>query len=710
MKKFKLQRKEDVWQAIRRRGKELASKLKDKEIFLSPEFKSYATRLADFILRKHKLYNLTIEYQTDPSAPIAYTDGKKICLNVGNSIAASPKLLERRFKVNMGILFHECGHKMFMDFDVHHRIMDTLSAGTLFGAFPDPLPPDYVTALDEMRDVIASPYCPALVSLFHHISNCVNDGHDETAMKRCFPGFIADCITAAGEVQLENAPTLARLVDDRRSNPEILTSLILQYAKFSSYKTDGGTPEEEDWLEQMSEIEPVIDAALLEDDYAARWDHINHIMLFLWPFVRDQFPKNPNNQSSDASQGAAGGNASGSGGGNGSGQSSGDSSSGGQQGAQGQGSDGSSNPAAAAGSGSSGSSTATPEEVQAAMDSLIQKVAQETNVAPAPVNGTGGAVSPDQLASATVPSSNTNGLDQIVKSISEEKAAKQVQSELDKAQMDAIRNTDLPLIHKNVPCCIIRHNKQDEAKYRAISDEIAPVVRSLSKRMLDLFRELNEERVQHHRRWGPIVEPTEAYRLDKTFFAKKKLPEDHPDMALCVLIDQSGSMYGHKLETAIKTAILLEQFADNVGIPLMVAGHSVEGDGVHLRIFTDYVSARTQQDKYSLAGIEDGGCNRDGLPIRLCCELLEQRTEKVRLMVIISDGSPNDGGYRGKEARQDISETVEKFRRKGLIIYGAAIDDDRDIIQEIYGKNFLSIDELDQLPKTLVRLVRQYII
>lgn len=104
--KFKLQSKEDVWQAIRRRGKEIASKIQDKEIFLSQEFTRYATRLADFILRKHKLYSLDIQYDTSEQAPVAFTDGKKIVLNVGNTLAAQPKLLERRFKTNMGIMFH----------------------------------------------------------------------------------------------------------------------------------------------------------------------------------------------------------------------------------------------------------------------------------------------------------------------------------------------------------------------------------------------------------------------------------------------------------------------------------------------------------------------------------------------------------------------------------------------------------------------------
>lgn len=79
-------------------------------------------------------------------------------------------------------------------------------------------------------------------------------------------------------------------------------------------------------------------------------------------------------------------------------------------------------------------------------------------------------------------------------------------------------------------------------------------------------------------------------------------------------------------------------------------------------------------------------------------------------MVVISDGAPNDGDYGGAEAFDDIKKTVAEFKRKGLLIYGAAIDDDREVIQELYGKGFLSITDLKSLPKTMVRLMRQNIV
>ena len=351
----------------------------------------------------------------------------------------------------------------------------------------------------------------------------------------------------------------------------------------------------------------------------------------------------------------------------------------------------------------------SPQSLADAIAKAMKEVEKATNAAPAPKNGTGKAVAPSQIQSGGVDPGAGSSAQAIAQQAAQAQAVASIQGELDDAQMEAIRNSNVPLIHKHARLHSIRHNPQDKAYYERISAKVTPLVRNLVREMKALLRELNEEAVCHHKRIGPIVEATEAYRPDNAFYAKKKLPEDLPNMALCVLIDQSGSMSGMKLSCATRTAIMLEQFASEIGIPVMIAGHDVSS-GVNLRIYSDFVSAMTNEDRYSLASIQAGGCNRDGLPIHICCDLLAQHQEQVRLMVVISDGAPNDSGYKGEAAREDINKIVNGFRRKGLLIYGAAIDKDRAIIDEIYGKGFLSIQNLSALPKTLVRLIRQQII
>lgn len=512
---------------------------------------------------------------------------------------------------------------------------------------------------------MADGYKKSIAGIYAQILNIINDGHDEAAMKRVFPGFIAQCINTADDVQMEYTTSLQENVANGGADLSIYYSLMLQYAK-NGYCNIG---EENDamhpYLDRLSQMEPVIDAALEEDDYKARWTHINTLVLILWPTIR---------QMKDDQENAGGGS-------------------------------GSSN------SSSGGNGMASDDELAALAQSLAEAAQSDNSAAPAP-QGSGKAVSPRALSEAQSSASSdaNDALSGIMDQLGQEKAAKVVQGEIDKAQLDAIRKMNRPLIHGKIPLHTERHHDADPDAYNAMYQEVAPYVRNLISEVMALLREYNEEAILRHRRYGPIIEATEAYRPDHTFFAKKKLPEDRPNMAMCILLDESGSMSGEKMRISKKAMVMLERFAAGIGVPLMVAGHYTCGSQVMLNIYTDYVSTNPEQDRYALGAISSHGCNRDGLPLRVCAEMLEQRPEDIRMMVVISDGAPNHNGYGGDEAFGDIRKTVGEFRRKGLLIYGAAIDDDREVIQSLYGQGFLSITDLKSLPKTMVRLLKQNIV
>ncbi len=659
--------KEDIWQAVRRRGSQIAAELTDKEFFTSGQFTNYATKLLNFLLLKKKLYALNMVY--DPARQeVAYTDGKNIFLNTGNSMAAAPKLLERRFRVNMGILFHEAAHKLFLDFDFSNKALNGLRSGSLCGKFDTHNDPELQKAKDELDSLMSSGYGPALAQAYADLGNRLDDGHDEAAMKRYYPGFIRECITVAGEVQMETAKSVSEMIDARWQRYSVLSGLILQYAKYGYYKVGDATKEVEAYLQRMAMLEPIIEAAVAEDSYKKRWDMLNTLVLMVWPELREMFPE-PSQQNS--------GNTAGNG----------------------------------ATTGNSQQSTQQPsaEQIAQAMQEMAQALNEAMNTMPAPVNCSGKAVSASTLSQGGAPASG-NDCEVLCQEIGQGKAEACVQKELDQAQLDVIRNTNLPLIHKNVRCITDRENAQDKAKYEQIYESVAPYAKSFIKEMSELFREMNTEGVQHHRRFGPIIEANASYRKDGRFFSKKKLPEDMPDIAIVYLQDISGSMRGTKMALSRKAAVLLERVTTDLNIPLMIAGHSVIGGKVKLRIYTDFLSTHKLADRYSLGGMDAGGFTRDGPPIRFCAELLANRPERVKLMIVTSDGTPEDSDYCGEAARKDISDTVKEYRRKGLLIYGAAIDKDRAIIEQIYGSGFLSIQDLASLPRILVRLMRKEIL
>ena len=103
-------------------------------------------------------------------------------------------------------------------------------------------------------------------------------------------------------------------------------------------------------------------------------------------------------------------------------------------------------------------------------------------------------------------------------------------------------------------------------------------------------------------------------------------------------------------------------------------------------------------------------CNRDGAAIEIAANMLAKRPEDVKILIIISDGQPNDTDYGGFAAAEDIKSICKKYKRKRIQIVTAAIGEDRENIREIYGLDtYLDISDIDALPKKIVNLIARKI-
>ena len=101
--------------------------------------------------------------------------------------------------------------------------------------------------------------------------------------------------------------------------------------------------------------------------------------------------------------------------------------------------------------------------------------------------------------------------------------------------------------------------------------------------------------------------------------------------------------------------------------------------------------------------------NRDGAALRFVAEQLAKRPEDVKLLVLVSDVQPYDIGYSGSAAEEDLRGIKLEYRRRGIVFIAAAIGDDKQDIERIYGDSFLDITDLTQLPVKLTGMVKRYI-
>lgn len=208
------------------------------------------------------------------------------------------------------------------------------------------------------------------------------------------------------------------------------------------------------------------------------------------------------------------------------------------------------------------------------------------------------------------------------------------------------------------------------------------------------------------RQWlGKGLDKNNLYDRQQKVFYKKNIPSE-TNLAVAVLIDESGSMHGRKLVEATRMAVILEDFCRNFKIPVHIAGHHWSSR-VHYDIYRDFDDI-DGMDRFRLMQIRASGCNRDGAALQYCGEHLLKRPEEKKLLILISDGQPNADGYRGECAKQDLKAIKKKLKQRGVELFAAAIDDDKEYIKAIYGDGFLDMSDLKRLPKTMVRLVENF--
>ena len=298
-------------------------------------------------------------------------------------------------------------------------------------------------------------------------------------------------------------------------------------------------------------------------------------------------------------------------------------------------------------------------------------------------------------------------LQEISRELAEEAAADQM---MDDRLID-IKNCDMNSTHKGKKLMVKRadDSEENESKYGDTYQEVSSYSSMLQRKMKEALRDLMEGGVTHHLQFGHRIEAQNGYRPDQRFYCNRKQPENLPEMAISVLLDNSGSMCGPRMEAGLKACVLLFDFCVSLGIPCMIAGHQVQyAGGVKYTVCTDFDKV-SRRDKYRIMGMAPGGCNRDGMAIEISANQLAKRPETIKLLFVISDGQPNDDGYGGKEAADDIRSIVSKYRKKGIETFAVAIGDDKDKIRAIYGDGFIDISDLQKLPKMLTSVVKKRI-
>lgn len=171
-----------------------------------------------------------------------------------------------------------------------------------------------------------------------------------------------------------------------------------------------------------------------------------------------------------------------------------------------------------------------------------------------------------------------------------------------------------------------------------------------------------------------ILDTSALYKtgfLENDIFQKKRRPSAG-SCAFSILIDNSGSMAeksdkGSKYVDARTAAAIIEDALSSL-VPCKIALFSTLCGHTRHIVIKHFDSSHQKVNKsYGSLSITPQGCNCDSVHIRVAATELLKRSERKKVLIVLSDGLPSAYGS-ALEACNEVKSAVDFARKKGIIV------------------------------------------
>lgn len=262
-----------------------------------------------------------------------------------------------------------------------------------------------------------------------------------------------------------------------------------------------------------------------------------------------------------------------------------------------------------------------------------------------------------------------------------------------------------------------RHAENNHRLYRNNLNFIKRSVEILTDELRRSLYRRNE--IEYMRsEYGTIV-PNLLWRVGRTEEPGKMFirtsRQNKTEFVVDILMDASGSQRDRQGQVALQAYILSESLS-NHGIPHRIMSFCTFWDYTVMQRFREYDAPRSENQK--ILDYTTSANNRDGLAIRAAGDSLLQRPEENKILIVLSDGRPNDiivnrpnsrnpHTYCGEYAIRDTAWEVRRLRSSGVHVLGVFAGKEKDLQAEkkIFGRDFAYIRDI----RNFSRIAGQYL-
>lgn len=257
---------------------------------------------------------------------------------------------------------------------------------------------------------------------------------------------------------------------------------------------------------------------------------------------------------------------------------------------------------------------------------------------------------------------------------------------------------------------VLEHDPAAERRIRAVKRQFE----ALRPKRVILPRQLDGDELDLEAAISAQVELRATGRSSDRVYRAAKVMER--DLAISVLMDISRST-----ESAIGDRSVIE--VEREALTALAWGLNACGDDFAINCFSSlkrdrvYVQNCKGFDEQMSTHVEAriGGLNpafytRLGAAVRHAASELDERPNSRRLLLVITDGKPNDlDHYEGRHGIEDSRMAVREARRRGHAVHGVVVDQKgQGWVQRIFGTDgFSVVPDPTRLTAALPEIYRQ---
>ena len=257
--------------------------------------------------------------------------------------------------------------------------------------------------------------------------------------------------------------------------------------------------------------------------------------------------------------------------------------------------------------------------------------------------------------------------------------------------------------------------KEKKEKYLGIARRVSKYIPCIKKKILDVDKNTTINIYGCRQGLLDTTKIAEAIQgVPQVYYRSCEVKTSK--VAVGVLVDESGSMSGDRIDRAREAAILLNETLGSIpGVELFIYGHSADQFKTGNTEITIYREPGFN-NKYALASIADKYENRDGVAILETAKRIRKFTNTPTLLFVISDGSPSAYNYRGDEAINDTGKKVKQVESTlGMTVVQITISDfytgyRERMFTNMFSKSIHLEDDLDNLAIELGKVLRNAVI